>query len=101
MAVEAMACGTPVITFEGTAIPDVIDVPNGGLAVPSKDSVALAAALDRLLSDQGLRDYLGQQARRIAEERYAFVDYVERHLQVYRDAAARHAAGQSVSVTNS
>ena len=101
MAVEAMACGTPVITFEGTAIPDVIDAPNGGLAVPSKDCVDLAAALDQLLSDQGLRDYLGQQARRIAEERYAFDDYVERHLQVYRDAIARHAAWQSIRANKS
>lgn len=101
MAVEAMACGTPVITFEGTAIPDVIDAPNGGMAVPSKDSVALAAALKRLLSDEGLRDCLGQQARRIAEERYAFNDYVDRHLQLYQDVAARHAAGQSARVTSS
>jgi glycosyltransferase involved in cell wall biosynthesis len=78
-----MACGTPVVVFEGTALPDVIRAPQGGLAVPAKDSAALAAAIDRLLADAELRRKIGQQARQIAEQEYSFQLYMERHLQLY------------------
>jgi glycosyltransferase involved in cell wall biosynthesis len=47
MAVESMACGTPVIVFEGTALPETINAPECGIAVPYKDSEALARAIAR------------------------------------------------------
>jgi glycosyltransferase involved in cell wall biosynthesis len=94
MAVESMASGTPVVVFEGTALPDVIKAPQGGLAVPAKDSVALAAAIQRLLEDDDLRNKLGQQARQIVEEEYTFPLYVQRHVSVYEDAIERHRRGE-------
>ena len=93
MAVEAMACGTPVIVFEGTALPDVIKSPLGGIAVPAKDSVALAGAIKRLLDDDDLRSELGRQARQIAEREYAFPMYVQRHISLYEEVIERHHNG--------
>lgn len=90
MAVEAMACGTPVIVFEGTSLPDVIKSPRGGLAVPAMDSVALAGAIKRLLDDDDLRSELGGQARQIAEREYAFPLYVQRHIRLYEEVIERH-----------
>jgi len=90
MAVESMACGTPVVVFEGTALPDVIKAPQGGLAVPSKDSVALAGAIQQLLADDDLRDKLGKQARQIAEREYTLPLYIERHISLYLDVIERH-----------
>lgn len=89
MAVEAMACGVPVITFEGTAIPEVIEAPLGGVAVPMKDSGALAAAIHRLLSNPGLRLTLGRQARELAAREYGLSLSVERHLRLYEEVRAR------------
>jgi glycosyltransferase involved in cell wall biosynthesis len=89
MAVEAMACGIPVIVFEGTSLPDVIRVPRGGLAVPAMDSVALAGAIKRLLDDDDLRSELGGQARQVAEREYAFPLYVQRHISLYREVIGR------------
>ena len=83
MAVEAMSCGTPTIVFEGTSLPDVIKSPRGGLAVPAKDSVALAGAIKRLLEDDDLRGELGRQARQIAEREYGFPLYLQRHVGLY------------------
>ncbi len=83
MAVEAMACSTPVIVFEGTALPDVIKSPCGGLVVPARDSVALAGAIKRFLDDDDLRSKIGTQARHIVEDEYAFQLYVQRHLSLY------------------
>ena len=41
-----------------------------GLTVPPRDAAALASALNRLLDDEGLRQRLGQQARRRAQQRF-------------------------------
>jgi glycosyltransferase involved in cell wall biosynthesis len=90
MAVEAMACGTPVIACEGTALPEVIRAPRGGLAVPAMNSEALASAMSRLLDDGDLRTKMGQQGRKIAEEEYSFSLYVKRHVQLYNEVIERH-----------
>jgi glycosyltransferase involved in cell wall biosynthesis len=94
MAVESMACGTPVIVFEGTALPDVIKAPHGGLAVPAKNSEALAAAIQKVLEDEALRNKLGKQARQIAEKEYALALYGQRHINMYENAIARHRSGK-------
>lgn len=85
MAVEAMACGTPVIVFEGTALPDVIKAPLGGISVLAKDSQELANAIDCLLNDDTLRIQLGIQARQIAETEYSFTTYMETHMRLYKE----------------
>jgi glycosyltransferase involved in cell wall biosynthesis len=90
MAVESMACGTPVITFDGTSLPEVIKAPLGGLVVPTKDSAALAGAIHKLLKDDELRDRLGKQARQIAEQEYSFTFYIEQHVNLYEAVIERH-----------
>jgi glycosyltransferase involved in cell wall biosynthesis len=92
MAVEAMACGTPVVVFEGTALPGVVRSPVGGVAVRARDTVALAAALARLLNDDELRAAMGRRARELAESEYSLDLYVRRHRALYDDVIARHAA---------
>ena len=51
MAVEAMACGKPVVVFEGTALPDVTFAPEAGIAVPMRDVQGLADAVQHLVDD--------------------------------------------------
>jgi len=89
MAVEAMACGTPVIVAEGTALPSVIISSkqnlSGGLVVPAKDSIALAGAIDLLLKNDDLRKNLGGQARHIAESEYSLELYTEAHINLYKE----------------
>lgn len=85
MAVEAMACGTPVIVFEDTSLPDVIKAPIGGIAVPSKDSKAFANAINELLLNDEMRIKIGLQARKIAEKEYSTQQYLQRHIKLYQD----------------
>jgi glycosyltransferase involved in cell wall biosynthesis len=97
MAVESMACGTPVVVFEGTSLPDVIKAPRGGLAVPLKDSAALAGTIGRLLEDDGLREELGREGRQIAEREYSLPLYVQRHLHLYEAVVEKHnKSGESI-----
>lgn len=84
MAVESMACGTPVIVFEGTALPDIIKAPKGGYAVPARDSEALCESLKNILNDDKLRDNMSRQARIIAEEEYDVKSYLNHHIKLYQ-----------------
>nr|WP_235512346.1 glycosyltransferase family 4 protein [Achromobacter sp. Root565] len=83
MAVEAMACGKPTICFEGTALPEVVFTPEAGLAVPSRDAAALAAAMERLISDPQERLARGARSRQLAEQHYDIRLQAQRMVDVY------------------
>lgn len=56
---EAMACGTPVVTSRSSSLPEVVG--EAGLMVPLDDSSALADEIQRVLNDRGLRDSLAER----------------------------------------
>jgi glycosyltransferase involved in cell wall biosynthesis len=88
MAVESMACGTPVIVFEGTALPSVIQAPRGGIAVPSKDWEALKEAIETLIENTELYGNLVRNGLEIVNEEYTIEKYVARHLDLYNQLIA-------------
>lgn len=69
-AMEAMACGVPVVATGVGAVSEVVEDGVTGFVVPPLDSAAIARATLRLLEDRGLRTRMGQEARRRAVERY-------------------------------
>ncbi len=60
-ALEALACGTPVVTADNSSLPEVVGDPTTGpeepaaLLAPAEDVAALAAALGRVVSETALR----------------------------------------------
>lgn len=58
---EAMACGVPVISTTGGALPEVVG--DTGLLVPPGDTRALASAIDRICDDDQLAASLGAAGR--------------------------------------
>ena len=77
---EAMACGTPVISTRVAGVPEMVDDGATGLLAPPHDPSALAAAMEKLLRDPALADGLAASARRVAEEKFA-VEKTTRALQ--------------------
>jgi alpha-1,3-rhamnosyl/mannosyltransferase len=65
-AVEAAACGAPVIATTGSPLPQLLA--GGGLFVAPRDEAGLAAAMAQLAADPGLGRRLGGEAQRRASE---------------------------------
>ena len=67
-ALEAMACGTPVVTSNTSSLPEVVG--EAGIMVDPKNTTSIAEALYRILNDKTLRDELSekgiQQARKFS-----------------------------------
>ncbi|MBV8161926.1 MAG: glycosyltransferase family 4 protein [Acidimicrobiia bacterium] len=85
-ALEAMACGTPVVGFANTAIPEV--VADAGRLVPDGDVGALVAALRPVLDDETVRRTLA--ARGLARAaRFSWRRSAEAHAEVYASAQSR------------
>jgi glycosyltransferase involved in cell wall biosynthesis len=67
---EAMSAGLAVVASSVSAIPELIEHERNGLLVPPDDAAALAAAIERLLRDPGLRARFGREARVTVVERF-------------------------------
>jgi glycosyltransferase involved in cell wall biosynthesis len=68
---EAMAAGLPVIVSRVGGLPEVVTDGDNGLLIPPRDAGALAAALERLLTDPAWARELGAKARRHVRERFS------------------------------
>lgn len=88
MAAESMACGTPVIVFEGTALPETIDAPRSGIAVPYKDSDALARAIAECLDKSAYLAQLRENGLRHIAAKHSFETYADGYLALYERLAA-------------
>jgi alpha-1,6-mannosyltransferase len=79
-ALEAMACGLPVVGVAEAGVAEIV-TPGSGILVPPGDGDALALGVRRLFS--GDVDAFEAEARRVAE-RYAWQPLLEQMLQRYR-----------------
>ena len=83
-AIEAMACGTPVI---GTKVPGIVDIINDGktgLLVPSQNSKELANAIIRVLRDEKLRQLLCENGRKEVTERFDWDRISQKFINIYK-----------------
>jgi N-acetyl-alpha-D-glucosaminyl L-malate synthase BshA len=83
-ALEAMACGLPVIASAVGGLPEVVADGETGYLRPVGDVGAMAACAGRLLDDEPLRRQMATAARRRAETQFRVEPAVDRYLAVYR-----------------
>ena len=101
VALEAMACGSPVVASRVGGLQSTVRDRVTGLLVPDHDPGALAEALDRLLDDEDLRWRLGREGVRwAAQHRWPCVaEAVCREYAALVEAATTHlAAGRCQEV---
>ncbi len=83
-AIEAQACGVPVIASRVGGLPEVVRDGETGVLVPPEDPDAIAAAILALLRDPQRRSAMGRVARAWVRERYDWRANVLEMLDVYR-----------------
>lgn len=80
---EAAACGRVVVTTNEPGCRDAIENGVTGLLVPSRDSMALADAIEYLILNPVLMRDMGQAARNRAESFFDVNRIVSQHLDIY------------------
>jgi glycosyltransferase involved in cell wall biosynthesis len=91
-AIEAMACGVPLVATTGGALPEVVgEDGDTALLVPPGDSDALAGAIRRALDDPELRDRIGAAGRQRVIERWTWRHTATGTVEQYRALLAETA----------
>jgi glycosyltransferase involved in cell wall biosynthesis len=85
---EAMATGLPVVATRVGGVPDLVEDDRTGLLTPPDSPIALADALERLITDRGAWQAMGRTARQRAVDEFSAEVYTRRYLEVYRDLVA-------------
>jgi len=88
-ALEALACGVPVVQPRHGAFPEMIERTGGGLLVEPDSSEALAAGLGELMDDPARREEMGRRGREVVRAEYNERVMADRTLEVYREQLAR------------
>jgi glycosyltransferase involved in cell wall biosynthesis len=82
---EAMRHGRPVVALDVAPVNEIVVNGETGILVPPRDENALAAALERLLSDKSTRERMGRKGKETYDGLFAPEIVVENILKVYED----------------
>jgi glycosyltransferase involved in cell wall biosynthesis len=92
-AVEAMACGVPVVATTGGALPEVTGRHEESvLAVPPGDAEALASAVRRLLDDRELAGRIARAGRARVLERFTWEQAARGTAALYEELCDERSA---------
>jgi glycosyltransferase involved in cell wall biosynthesis len=89
-AIEAMACGTALVTTDAGALPEVVGS-RAGVRVRAGDVGELTAALQLVLDSPSFADQLGRAGRRRVLASYTWRSTAERTAEWYREVLERRA----------
>jgi glycosyltransferase involved in cell wall biosynthesis len=81
-----MACGVPVVSTDGGALPEVVG--DAGVIVPARDVDALVDALAALLEDPERRSRLGAAGRARIDEKFCWRVCAREMTDYYRGVLA-------------
>jgi glycosyltransferase involved in cell wall biosynthesis len=82
-ALEALACGTPVVGFRVGGMPDIVRHRITGLLAEPEDVRDLRDAITTLLGDSNLRHELSVSCRQIATKEYGLELQSSRYIELY------------------
>jgi glycosyltransferase involved in cell wall biosynthesis len=87
VALEAMACGTPVLASRVSGLPEMIEDWQTGFLVKPGDVGQLAMGIRFMTGDHTLRERMGSNGRRRVREEFRWPRVADRYLETYRSAA--------------
>ena len=84
VAIEAMACGTPVVASDVGGLKFTVVPEQTGLLVPSQNTTAFAAAIDRILADKLLGNNLGVTGSARVRQYFSWTEIVSQLSNLYQ-----------------
>jgi glycosyltransferase involved in cell wall biosynthesis len=81
--IQAMLTALPCVTTHVGSIAELARHEETALVVPPRDAAALRAALEKLLSQQDLRQKIGEAARRHAEANFSYEGMLDAMERIY------------------
>ena len=90
---EAMACGVPVVSTDGGALPEVVG--DSGLIVPTKDHKAISSAVRCLLKDEDLSIALGEKGMARIHKYFSWAVTGGEMLKLYRSIIKENQSGMT------
>lgn len=94
VAIEAQACGTPIVAARVGGLPTAVSDGVTGILVDGHVPHSYADALARIINDPELRDAMSRKAVRHAES-FGWDVTADRTLEVYRQAVEAHRKAQA------
>jgi glycosyltransferase involved in cell wall biosynthesis len=85
---ETMAAGVPVVAYDVGGNRELVNADRGAI-VPAGNEIEFAAAVARLLEQQGLRQMLAHNARAFAEEKFSLKRIQSAYEELYQSLLAR------------
>jgi len=79
VAVEASACGIPIVASDVGGLPEIVSNDKTGFLVPPKNPEAIACKLELLINKPDLRTKMGIAARQLVLKKY---DWQQNALQM-------------------
>ncbi|MBU2603230.1 MAG: WecB/TagA/CpsF family glycosyltransferase [Actinobacteria bacterium] len=100
-ALEAMACGRPLIAGAVGGLAEMVEDGENGLLVPEADAVALATAILRIADDHQLGRRLSDAARLYVVREHSHLQAAARFVELYREAGAPVSESSPASASGS
>ncbi|MEN6482953.1 MAG: glycosyltransferase, partial [Anaerolineaceae bacterium] len=92
VALEAMACGTPVIASQVGGLAYLIQDNVTGFVVPDDEPEGLANKISMLLQDKNLREKFGRQGAEYAKD-YSWENIADKVIDIYQNIFALNHSG--------
>ena len=92
-AMEALACGTPVVASRVSSLPEIILDGYNGLTCPRDDVGAFADAIRGLTADQAAYDHMARNARAFAEEHLDLRRMAQAYVSLAESLCRRESCG--------
>jgi glycosyltransferase involved in cell wall biosynthesis len=81
---EAMSMELPIVGFNTSGMPEIVENGETGFLVELGDANALAEKMDILLRDESLRREMGKKARRFVMENFSYYNCLDKYLSYFK-----------------